>query len=42
MNFFQLKWDLKQDEKRQNVLEELHDYFILKELIGPLKIQEMF
>ena len=39
LNFCQLKQDLKQDEKRQNVLEELHDYFILKELIGPFKIK---
>ena len=42
LNFCQLKHDLKQDEKRKNVLEELHDYFILKELIGSFKIPEMF
>ena len=31
MNYIcQLKHDLKQDEKRQAVLEELHDYYNLK------------
>ena len=39
LNFCQLKQDLKQDEKRQNVLEELHDYHNLKTYIGGYHIK---
>ena len=36
LNFCQLKQDLKQDEKRQAILEELHHHFYCKELFKRL------
>ena len=42
MNFCQLKQDLEQDEKRQNVLEELHNYHNLKTYIGGYHIKTVY
>ena len=42
LSFGQLKQDLRQDEKRQNVLEELHDYHNLKTYIGGYHINMVY
>ena len=42
LNFCQLKQDLKQDEKRQNVLEELHDCHNLKTYVGGYHIKTVY
>ena len=42
MNFCQLKQDLEQGEKRQNVLEELHNYHNLKTYIGGYHIKTVY
>ena len=42
LSFGQLKQDLRQDEKRQNVLEELHHYHNLKTYIGGYHIKTVY
>ena len=42
MNFIQLKHDLKQDVKRQAVLEELHDYHNIKAFVYDYHIKTIY